>query len=180
MFNEIEIENIVQKNQTTGGSTVNNTVENQTIESTSNSNNTDIPYTTDNMAENAEFFKTASAILKNNYSGESSELESFIAALELADTIATAAQKPVLIKLIKTKLSGHALEIFPENPNAVADIVNVFRNKVKRNNSKIVAGRMMALKVDRLKIYAGHSLPKVSQETKPWKWQQKKQWNYAG
>lgn len=157
LFNEINIEDIVEAtaksstniNNTTGSDLNERQGENNSEQSQigiSNQGNQSQVFT---MTELADFLKTASAILKNSFSGDPMEMESFIAAMELADTMATAAQKPTLIKLIKTKLNGKALEIFPEAPADIGAIGDAFRAKIKHDNSKIISGRMMALRVDK-------------------------------
>lgn len=55
----------------------------------------------------------------------------------------------MLKSFILTKLQGKALEIIPETANTIEAIVNALKAKIKPENSKVVEGRMMALRADK-------------------------------
>lgn len=100
------------------------------------------------MASTAEFLKTISSIIKTNFSGDPLYLHSFLASIELAECIATGNQVQILIKFIKTRLDGKALEVLPENIDTVKDITDALKAKIKYDKSEIIEGRMMALRID--------------------------------
>lgn len=47
-----------------------------------------------------------------------------------------------------TKLAGKALESVPETPASVDDIINGLKSNIKPDSSKVIEGKMMALKHD--------------------------------
>lgn len=102
------------------------------------------------MAEtNFTYLSSISRIINNTYKGDPNGLNAFITAIELADASSTAEQQTTLVKFIKTKLEGKALEALPENVNTATDIINALREKIKPDTSKVVIGRLLALRAER-------------------------------
>lgn len=101
------------------------------------------------MAETFTFLSNVSKIISNTYKGDPNGLNAFIASIELANASSTNEQKPHLIKFIKTKLEGKALECLPETVNSVDEIINALKNKIKPNSSKVVLGKFLALRGER-------------------------------
>lgn len=56
------------------------------------------------------------------------------------------------MKFIKTRLDGKALEAIDSDVDSVDELIQQLKNAIKPDNSKIITGRMMALKIDRTKI----------------------------
>lgn len=101
---------------------------------------------------NVEFLRIAAQTINRNYDGDPLALSAFINSIELIKDFATEALKPVFIKFIKSKLEGKALECIPTVVDNIDEIVNALREQIKPDNSKVIAGRMLALRVDRSKI----------------------------
>lgn len=106
--------------------------------------------TKDEMAtEKFKYINNISKIICNNYRGDSNGLNAFLTAIDLANDITEPEQQPILVKYIKTKLEGIALEAIPENVLTANNIVDALRSKIKTENSKVVLGRYMALRAER-------------------------------
>lgn len=123
-------------------------------EKTSDSDDSEYRETFEDMAPPPEitvleFFKTAGQILHANYSGDPLALEAFINSIELLKTIAGQTHLNLLQQIIRSKLVGKALESIPDNANTVDAIIAALRAGIKPDNSKVIAGRMMALRIDK-------------------------------
>lgn len=102
------------------------------------------------MTTQIDFIKLAAATLTQCYEGDPMKLESFINSINLLEPLATSQElKDTLFNFIKTKLSGKALETLPSTTNTVQQIVVALRNKIKPESSKVIEGRLAALKADR-------------------------------
>ena len=94
-----------------------------------------------------EFLKLAAATINRSFEGDPLKLNSFIDAIELLDSIASSELKDTLILFVKTRLEGKAREIIPENPTSIQDIIKILKNKIKPENSKVVAGKIATLQI---------------------------------
>ncbi|HBK82997.1 MAG TPA: hypothetical protein DDZ41_05275, partial [Flavobacterium sp.] len=94
-----------------------------------------------------EFLKLAAATINRSFEGDPLKLNSFIDAIELLDSIASNELKDTLILFVKTRLEGKAREIIPENPTSIQDIIKILKNKIKPENSKVVAGKIATLQI---------------------------------
>lgn len=103
----------------------------------------------DTMGEQSTYVNNISRILNYKYSGDPNALQSFITAIELADTLSTEEQQPILTKYIKTKLEGKALEAIPETATNATQIIQALKNKIKVETSKVVLGKFLALRAER-------------------------------
>lgn len=102
------------------------------------------------MAEtNFAYLSSISRIINNTYKGDPNGLQAFIAAIELADASSTPEQQEILVKFIKTKLEGKALEALPEDVLTANEIIRALREKIKPDTSKVVIGRLLALRAER-------------------------------
>lgn len=99
-----------------------------------------------------DFLSFAARTVNHNYTGDPLALNAFINSIELVKEVATPELKPAFIKFVKSRLEGIALESVPEVVNNVDDIINALRQHIKPDNSKVIAGRMLALRVDRSKM----------------------------
>lgn len=95
-------------------------------------------------------FAALAAKQLNLFSGNPLELDSFINSINLLKEIGTATHSSLLKKIILTKLSGKALECVPTDVADVDAIITALRANIKPDNSKIVEGKMLALKLDQL------------------------------
>lgn len=111
-------------------------------------------FTMANQMTNLEFLNLASKYINKNYAGDPLALNSFINSLELLNDFATDALQPTLFRFVKSKLDGKALEAIQGNPdiNSVQKIIDSLKAQIRPVNSKVVAGRMLALKPDKTKL----------------------------
>lgn len=107
-----------------------------------------------NPMTNLEFMNLASKYINKNYSGDPLALSAFINSLELLKDFTTDALNPTFFRFVKSKLDGKALEAIDGNPaiDTVQKIIDALKAQIRPDNSKVVAGRMLALKPDRAKL----------------------------
>lgn len=97
-----------------------------------------------------QFSNLMAANIRKNYAGDPLALPPFLRSIDyLNDMADTADLKNQLKKFILMKLEGYAAEIVPENVASIDALVECLKNKIKPENSKIVEGRMLALRTDR-------------------------------
>lgn len=72
--------------------------------------------------------KTATALL-THYTGKEDETESFLEAIDILNEITDTNDKPLMIKFIKTRISGKARLALPETINSVEAIKDKLRQK---------------------------------------------------
>lgn len=103
-----------------------------------------------NMAANANltFLQTAGQILPGIYNGDPLGLEAFIASVNLLNSVVAGDQADLLMNFVKSKLSGKALECISQADNTTELIIASLRRGIKPECSKVVEGRMIALRVD--------------------------------
>jgi hypothetical protein len=119
-------------------------------ESSNNSDNSDLNYR-NNMAQSPiDFLRLAAQTINKNYSGDPLALDSFINSVQLLETIVTNDNKDLLKQYIITKLEGKALEAVPNNPETIEIIKNALKQNIRPDNSKVIEGRMLALKHDNM------------------------------
>lgn len=99
--------------------------------------------------EKFQYLSSISKIVSSTYKGDPNGLNAFVTALELADSSSTEAQQETLIKFVKTKLQGKALECIPEEISNVKEIIHALKRKIKPESSKIVLGRFLSLRGER-------------------------------
>lgn len=76
-------------------------------------------------------------------------MNAFINSVNLLRETASQATIDTLKQFILTKLEGKSLEVVQENPNTIKDIVDALKEGIKPDNSKVVGGRLMALRADK-------------------------------
>lgn len=104
------------------------------------------------MAEptNIEFLRLCGETIPNHYSGDPLQLQAFINAIDLLETIATTpALVELLVRFIKTRLTASAIEKLIETDITIALIKNRLKISLKPENDKIIKGKMAALKADK-------------------------------
>lgn len=99
-----------------------------------------------------EFMRLSAQTINKNYSGDPIALDAFIDSIELLELAATDNLKPTLIRFVLAKLEGRARESVPQNCNDINIIKEALRDKIKPDSSKVIAGRMMALRMDQKKM----------------------------
>lgn len=126
----------------------NNSNENSNLENfTGNSNNLEF-----NMVapEPDAFLTTCTRHISKYFAGDPLERNAFVKSIKLLQSLAiNEANKTVLANFIHTRLIGKASEWVPEDAEDIDVIVRAIQANCKAENSKVVAGRLMALKADR-------------------------------
>lgn len=109
--------------------------------------NNNIEEIMENMS-NAQFLKMASGHL-SKYSGDPLSLQSFIDSVKLLESLATNNDlKAFLVALVRTKIDGRARELISDDDNTVEAILTKLRSSIKPDNSKVVEGRMLAIRLN--------------------------------
>lgn len=96
----------------------------------------------------SEFMKIASGHINKPYSGDPLCLTSFIDSIKLLETLATTNElRTFLVSFVKTKIDGRARE-FITTEDSINAIINTLKNKIKPDNSKVIEGRMLSLRLN--------------------------------
>lgn len=97
----------------------------------------------------SEFLRLAASMINYKYDGDPLKLESFVADVELVSEVASDENADLCLKFVKAKLEGKALESIPEDVASVTAIINALKNEIKPENSKIIEGKMSALRIEK-------------------------------
>lgn len=110
----------------------------------------------DNLSEMtqtpAELIRIGNQMISYRFNGDSSALDSFIDAIELLKELCEAANLPTLIKFIMTRLEGNARRIFDKAPDNVDTIITKLRQEIKTESSKVLEGKILALRADKTSL----------------------------
>lgn len=103
------------------------------------------------VAPEADVFLTmCTRHIGKHFSGDPLERNAFINSIKLLQTLAISEpNKKILANFIHTRLIGKASEWVPEGSEDLTVIMKAITDNCKAENSKVVAGRLMALKADR-------------------------------
>lgn len=96
-----------------------------------------------------EFIRFCSQAIKNNYSGDPLALNAFINAVKLVETISEGKFDDLLKTFLLTKLEGKALESINQD-GSVENIIADLKKSIKPDSSKVISGRMLAMKLNKL------------------------------
>ncbi|XP_067622180.1 uncharacterized protein [Eurosta solidaginis] len=99
------------------------------------------------IEEKKSFISTCASIMRDNYSGDPLALGSFINKVELMEVFSTENLTPTFIAFLKSKLEGKAREALPTHIESVSQIKEALCNEIRPDNSKVVAGKIAALRV---------------------------------
>lgn len=99
-----------------------------------------------------ELLRLAAQTINKNYNGDPLGLVAFINSVDLLKSVACATTLPTLKQFILTKLEGKALEAVPQTPASIDEIINSLKANIKPDSSKVVAGRMMALRAEKTSL----------------------------
>lgn len=103
----------------------------------------------DDTMNNPDFIKLCASTLRDSFDGDPLSLESFINGIDFVEEMAEPTQLQILLKFIKTKLKGKALEVIPTaNNTTITDIKNSLRANFKPETSAVIEGRLLALKMN--------------------------------
>lgn len=96
-----------------------------------------------------EFVNLCARTINKTFSGEPLELTPLLNAVDFLETLAeTDEHRNTLRAFLLTKLQGAALECLPAAPGTIKDITDALKQAIKPESSKVVSGRMLALKAD--------------------------------
>lgn len=111
--------------------------------------------TVSNMAQamsSQDFLNLAAKTINHIYDGDPLALPAFINSIELLNDFASEAIQPMFCRFIKSKLKGKAFECIPTDATTPQHIIDALKKDIKPDNSKVIAGRILALKPDRSKL----------------------------
>lgn len=97
-----------------------------------------------------EMMRLYAQTINKNYAGDPLGLQSFLNSVTLLKSMTEDAHLTILKQFILSKLEGKALESVPQNPGSIDEIINALKARIKPEGSKVVTGKLMALKTDRL------------------------------
>lgn len=104
----------------------------------------------DNAMDQQAFLAFAAKQIHNNYSGDPLELTAFINSVKLLKQIGPT-HLEILKTFLLTKLTGKALESVSQDAANVDEIIASLQANIKPDSSKVIEGKMMALKLDNSK-----------------------------
>lgn len=97
----------------------------------------------------SSFLKMASSHLNKVYSGDPLALPSFMDSVKLLESLATTTVlKTLLATFVKTKIDGRARDFISDSDTTVELILNKLSQNIKPDNSKVVTGRMLSLRMN--------------------------------
>lgn len=100
----------------------------------------------------ADFIRTAYQMINTKYSGDPSGRDSFIDAIELLKELCEAQNNQTFVKFVMTRLEGKARQLIGETPANVDIIIERLRAGIKRESSKVIEGRILALRADKTSL----------------------------
>lgn len=102
-----------------------------------------------NEISSSDFLKMASSHINKTFTGDPLGLNSFIDSINLLNSLAsTNALKTLLLSFIKTKIDGKAREYISETDTTIDLIKTALISNIKPDNSKVVEGRMLSLRLN--------------------------------
>lgn len=96
-----------------------------------------------------EYLRLCAQTIQRNYGGDPLGVTAFINSVQLLKTMAGNTHQQLLLDFIQTRLEGKALECIPQKPESVDKIIEALKKKIRPDSSKVITGKMMALKSDR-------------------------------
>lgn len=123
---------------------------NQSPNHNNNNNNVELVQPNNNEMDQVALLSFAAKQINKIYSGDPLELNSFINSIKLLKQLGPT-HHDILKTFVMTKLSGKALECIPAEPASVDVIIESLQANIKPDSSKVVEGKMMALKHDTFK-----------------------------
>lgn len=94
-----------------------------------------------------EFVKTASHILNYKFEGDPLKLQSFLEDIDLVQAMAKPESKDVCLKFVKTRITGRAREVLPDDIDTIKKITDALVKNIKADNSTVIEGRITALRI---------------------------------
>lgn len=105
------------------------------------------------MVQSAEdFMALAHRTINYKFGGDPLALDSFIDAIKLLNELCKPENKNIMIQFIMTKLEGDAREAIEIEAKTSDEIINQLKAHIKPESSKVVEGRMLALRADKTNL----------------------------
>lgn len=98
-----------------------------------------------------DFLRLCGNQINKSYAGDPLALNSFINSVKLLQKV-QGDHAALLQQFVLSKLESRALEAIPPNPANVDAILDALSNVIKPDDSKVIEGRMMALRIDKTKV----------------------------
>lgn len=92
-----------------------------------------------------KFVQLCASTLNQKFDGDPLSLDIFINGIELLELLA-GDNGDLLVSFIKTRLCGKALEAIPKEGATIANIKSTLRATIKPDSSKVVEGKILALR----------------------------------
>lgn len=96
-----------------------------------------------------EFYKTATHILNYKYEGDPLKLQSFLEDVDLVRALAKPETTDLCLKFIKTRITGRAREVLPEDISTIEKITEALSANIQADSSSVVEGRITALRINK-------------------------------
>lgn len=111
--------------------------------------NTVMNSTNSNQISDLDFYNLCARTFTEEYSGDPLALRPFIHKINNAEAMCrTDRHRNTLKNFIMANIKGSAADFLPIDPESIQSIKTILQAKIKPDNSKVVKGRMMALKAD--------------------------------
>lgn len=105
------------------------------------------------MAQSAKnLMQLATSTINYKFEGDPMKLDSFIDAIELLEEHCEPQNKDILLKFLMTKLEGKAREAIVTKPKKIEEIKTQLRDAIKTESSKVIEGRISALRADKMNM----------------------------
>lgn len=98
-----------------------------------------------------ELMRTAPQMVAK-YDGDPLLLTGFIDSVKLLAEMVDDEHKPVFTKFVMTRLEGLAREAVDDNPENINEIIQQLEANIKVDSSKVIEGRMLALRTDKMNL----------------------------
>lgn len=96
----------------------------------------------------SDFIATAHRMINYKYAGDPLALDSFIDAIELLKLLCERENNTIFVKFVMTRLEGLAREAIITETATVDDIITQLKTGIKTESSKVIEGRILALRAD--------------------------------
>lgn len=97
----------------------------------------------------AEVLKLCAPTLNYKFSGDPSKLECFLNDIEMLEEVVEEINAEMFFKIVVAKLEGRALEAKTEDVETIAQLKQSLRKSIKHEDSKVIEGKMLALRLDK-------------------------------
>lgn len=94
-----------------------------------------------------EFSQLAAAQINYKYSGDPTKLDAFLADVAYVEALAGEDHSEICRRFIRTRIEGKAAEALPTVIDSIKDITDALKDHVKPESSRVIEGRIAALRV---------------------------------